>query len=61
LADAILDVLRIAGDRNLGLSCRQHAEERYCASKIARCLLDDLGVVPVPPVADESETSRSVS
>lgn len=61
LANAIVDVLRSAGDRELGRYCRQYAEERYCASKIARCLLDELGVDPVQSVADQSETRPSVS
>jgi glycosyltransferase involved in cell wall biosynthesis len=61
LASAIVDVLMIAGDRETVRSCRQYAEERYCASRIAKRLLDEVEAGLVRFGVDESETKLSVS
>jgi glycosyltransferase involved in cell wall biosynthesis len=45
LAGAIADVLRRAGDPKLPRLCRQYAEQRYCATRIAADLLAEISVM----------------
>jgi glycosyltransferase involved in cell wall biosynthesis len=45
LADAITDVLGRASGPDVSRICRQYAEQRYCATKIARGLIRAIGAV----------------
>ncbi len=45
LAGAITDVLGRAGEPNVPRLCRQYAEQRYCATRIAADLLAEISVI----------------
>ena len=48
LAAAVLDVLAWASPESTAIGCRNYAQQRYCAIRIAREFLDSLGVRGVP-------------
>ncbi len=48
LAAALLDVLNWANPNRIAAACRDYAEERYCAARIARDFLDSLGARGAP-------------
>lgn len=54
LAEAIVEVLQRASEPGVSSLCRQYAEQRYSAVKIARCLLEQ-----IDEASSESCTSRS--
>lgn len=48
LAAALLDVLAWANPQRTAVTCRNYAQERYCAARIARDFLDSLGARRAP-------------
>lgn len=48
LAAALLDVLNWANPNRIAAACRDYAEQRYCAARIARDFLDSLGARGAP-------------
>jgi len=48
LAAALLDVLAWANPQRTAVTCRNYAQERYCAARIARDFLDSIGARGAP-------------